>query len=129
MNEQTFLNAEDIVVTNARFVVSGKTYAMNGVTSVRFGQKDPRRWGPILLFLYGGVNLLPGLLHSEFMFVAVPAALLFMGPAIFWWTRQKPVYSVVLTTAAGEAQALSSKDESLVRRVVDALNSAIIARG
>ena len=34
MSEQTFLNEGGIQVTNARFIAKGRTYAVNGITSV-----------------------------------------------------------------------------------------------
>jgi hypothetical protein len=55
--------------------------------------------------------------------------LIMLGLAIFWWTKQKPELSVVLSSSSGEAQALGSKDAAYINSVVEALNNAIIHRG
>ncbi len=60
---------------------------------------------------------------------AILMGLLMIGGAIFWWTRQKPDFTVVLNSASGEARALTSTDGAFITRVVDALHQAVAARG
>lgn len=56
-------------------------------------------------------------------------ALIFLAIGIAWFILNKPKYSVVLSSASGEAEALTSKDSDFISRIVKALNEAIIARG
>jgi hypothetical protein len=119
MEEKAFYNSNGVTVTNARFIVSGQTYAMSGVTSVKTGVEDPSRSGPIWLGIIGGVTFR----YNWQIGVALIAL------AIFWWFCQKPTLSVVLSSSSGEMQALSSKDATYIRAVVEALNNSIIHRG
>lgn len=46
MDERVFLEENNIAVTNARFVVSGQTYAMSGIISVESSSPPSvRHWG------------------------------------------------------------------------------------
>lgn len=123
MEEKAFFNQGNVSVSSARFIVDGQTYAMNGVTSVKTGRKDPSRWGPIILGIVGLVSLGGAAAGSVIL------GLTLIGLAVFWWTKQKPELSVVLSSASGEAQALKSKDAEFINGVIEALNSAIIHRG
>lgn len=122
MREQTFLNEGSVTVTNARFIVYGQTYAMSGVTSVKSLEFPPSRKGPIILIVIGIISMLAGK-------GAILVGILFLAAGIGWWLLQKSKYSVALSSASGEVQALTSKDGDFVFRVVNALNEAIVARG
>ncbi|KAB2902829.1 MAG: hypothetical protein F9K35_03600 [Burkholderiaceae bacterium] len=119
MEEKTFFEYENVKVTNARFLVDGQTFAMSNITSVASAQDDPSRVGPILVMLFGfamcASNLVAGLI------VAAIGAL--------WWWKQKSTYHVMLKTAGGETKALTSNQEDYVRKVIAALNDAIVHRG
>jgi hypothetical protein len=122
MAEQTFFNSGGVTVTNARFIVPGQTYAMSGVTSVKSSRHNPSRIGPIILIVIGVIALAAGK-------NGIVAAILFLAGGIAWWVLHKPKYSVVLSSASGEAEALIHKDEAFISQIVKALNEAIIARG
>lgn len=126
MAEETFLNEGGVQVTNARFVVPGQTYALSGVTSVSIHEKKPKRIGPIFLFIIGFFCLMGGLSGSSGAFVA---ALVFIGLGVLWWISNSTKYAVRLMTASGESDALPSKDGAFIKRIVEALNNAIIHRG
>ena len=119
MDEELVFEEGEVKVTNARFVVTGQTYAMNGVTSVRQFVKKPNRVLPIVIGI-------AGLATFAGTFVG---ALILLGIAVALWMAMKTEYSVLLSTAGGEARALSSKDQAYINRVVAALNDAIIKRG
>jgi hypothetical protein len=123
MEEKVFFNQNEIQITNSRIMITGQTYAMSGVTSVASLIQSPKKTGPIVLALLGILML----------FAPSTAILLtgivFIGLAVFWFIKLKPTYLINLTTSSGEAQIFSSKDESLISSVVDAINEAIVARG
>ncbi len=52
-----------------------------------------------------------------------------LAAGAFWLWKQKVMYHVVLNTSGGEMKALSSYQEGYVRKVVKALNDAIVHRG
>ena len=121
MEEKIFFNQGSVSVTNARFIVDGQTYAMNGVTSVKQVVRHPSRLGPAvfgliaLLILIGGGSAIVGL-----VLIAI---------ALLWGFNQKSDWIVVLNSSSGEAQALTSKDKTYINSVIHAVNESIIHRG
>ncbi len=122
MEEKTFLNEGGVTVTNARFIVPSQTYAMSGVTSVKSFEEQPSRTGPIVLIIVGVLCFLGG-------GQAIVIGLLFIAGGIAWWMLEKATFHVLLSSASGEAKALSSKDRGWIGRVVGALNDSIVHRG
>ncbi|MFB2653875.1 DUF6232 family protein [Shewanella seohaensis] len=122
MEEKTFFNKGNVMVTNSRFVVSGQTYAMSNVTSVKSGEIP----GSQALSLIIAVMSVPFFISgggSIFIGIALLAA------AFFAATKVKSTYTVILNTSAGENKALSSKDKGYVSSIIRALNDAIVSRG
>lgn len=122
MTETELFAGQDVRVTTTRFVVGAKTYAINGVTSVQTLRTPPARGGPIILGLIG-------LLLAAGGGTATLIGLGMIALAVFIWMQQKDVFGVVLSSASGEVQALSSRDEGYIGGVVSALNEALIRRG
>ena len=122
-NETAFLEANGLTVTNSRFVVNGQTYAMSNVTSVKQGVTPASKVGPIIMIIVGIMFMTGGEAGPLLIGLA------FIAGGIAWWIKAKPTYSVMLSTSAGEAQALASKDRAYIESVISALNQAIIHRG
>ncbi|RAU32565.1 DUF6232 family protein [Enterobacter sp. ECC-175] len=124
MEETEFYRNGNVSITNARFIVDSTTYAMNGVTSVKRGQTDPSKVGPVVMALIGFVMvfLVTGFLAKAIGVVMVIAA-------IAWFKAIKPEYIVYLNSSSGESQALSSTDKQYIDDVINSLNNAIIHRG
>ena len=133
MAEQTFLSSGSVTVTQARFVVDGQTYAMQGVTSVRRELAQPSKKGPIIAVLFGVIAVFVSFaLFSSSIGTGIVLLLIGVGiiaAGVFWFRGLKATHFVILNSASGESRALWSKDESFIAQVVDALNNAIIARG
>jgi hypothetical protein len=123
MLEQTFLNEGGMQVTNARFIAKGRTYPVNGITSVSLYEIKPRRGAVVACVV---ISLIAFFQSSNF---GVMAGLLFLAFAIVGWFANPPTYSVRLMTASGESDAFTAKDRDQVQRIVQALNEAIVARG
>lgn len=121
MQEQEFFNQAGVRVTNTRFMVTGQTYAMSGVTSVKCGRKDPARGWPIFLLLLGCGMLFAPRFSIFGMAVVALAAL--------WLFAQSAEHTVMLSSASGEAEALTSTNEAHIKNIIEALNQAIIHRG
>ncbi len=122
-NEIEFFNNGHTVVTNARFIVDGQTYAMNGVTSVKQGIKPADRKAGIWLIIIGFIVFL---LTSG---VAKLFGIILIGVGAWLIYEAKPIASVILQSSSGEVQALTSQDIGFISNVVSALNQAIIHRG
>lgn len=122
MEEKIFFNKGNISVSNSRFIVSGQTYAMSNVTSVKSGEIKGSQAGTIVLIVIA------------LAFFAGGAFMKFLGCALFIFalylaTKVKNTYTVILNTSAGENKALSSQDKGYVESIIRALNDAIVSRG
>ena len=133
MAEQTFFSSENVTVTQARFIVGGQTYAMQGVTSVRRSLVQPSKFWPIITLLLGVIAVLVSFalfsnsIGAGIVFLLIGAG--FIAGGVFWLRSLKATHFVILNSASGESRALWSKNEPYIAQVVDALNNAIIARG
>lgn len=122
MAEQNFFNEAGITVTNARFIAGGQTHAMSGITAVKSFKHTPSKKGPIILIILGLLFLLA---PDEAKIIG----LLLLAGGITWLVLKKPTFSVMMSSASGEVEAYTSKDEKFISNVVNAVNEAIIARG
>ena len=118
--EMTFLQKEGVRVTSTRFIVPGKTFAMAGVTSVRSVTIDPDRKWPSVLIIVGIIFLL---VEST----RILGGMLLVG-GIVWIAMQKPTFAVGLSSASGEAHAITDENEESIKSIVNALNEAIVYR-
>lgn len=143
--EQTFFQQQNVVVTNARFIARGQTFAMAQVSAVK-AESDPwLRLSWALPSAAGGTMVLLGALltldalvgglmdayhdSSSLMFgIAVlgPGILLGLFGIACFFNRQ---HHVVVSTSGGNIHAFSSHDIDFVTQVVSAVRSALIARG
>ena len=124
MEEVEFFNDGKVSVTSARFRVGASTYAMQGVTSVKRGQKDANKFPAILMALIGIFMIFSA---DQISMKIVGIILIALGVLLF--KKLKPEYSVYLNSSSGESQALQSKDRSYIDKVIDALNESIVHRG
>ena len=122
-NETEFFNSENTVVTNARFIVDGQTYAMNRVTSVKQGIKPADKKTGIWLVVIGIILFLAASGGAKLI------GLVLLGVGAWLIYKAKPIASVILQSSSGEVQALSSENLSFISNVVSALNQSIIHRG
>lgn len=116
--EKVFYDEGNVKVTNSRFLTYGTTTSMSGVTSVSKHAAHPSRKGPIILAIVGLI------LFAWQWFIA----LIVIAAAVAWWMSQKTTYSIRLASASGESEALNSCDESLIDKIIEALNEAIVYR-
>lgn len=129
MKEKVFFNFDGITVSNSRFIVRSQTYAMQSVTSVKPGIVEPKR-GVAILFIFIGFLLLIGELlelYNPGVLIIAGAVAILIG--LIAWYLEKPKYSVILNTSAGEHHALISEKKQDIEHVLQALNQAIVSRG
>jgi len=123
-----FFDKGGVRVSNARFIAGNQTFAVAGITSVRFYRIAPNRTLPTILFCIGGFLCL-GAVESGSGVGALVVALLFGGLGALAWLGSASRYSVRIRTASGESDAFVAKDRQFVFDIVQALNDAIVARG
>lgn len=119
--ESALFQEGNVTVTNARFMVGSQTYAIRNITSVeKRTKKAPKLFcivvGAILAAIGGYGNQGIG---NVSMFV-IGIILLIAG------VLMKHKYFVVLHTSASQMQALESKNQGYINKVINALNSAIL---
>ena len=120
MEETVFFEYEDVKVTNARFVTNNQTYAMSNVTSVKPHKEAPNR-NPALLAIFVGIIFMTA---SSYII-----GLIIIAGAIYYMSKQIPIYVIILKTSSGENRALRTEQQEYLNKVINALNEAIVHRG
>ncbi|MFT3918151.1 DUF6232 family protein [Cloacibacterium sp.] len=120
-NETTFYQDATVTVTQSRFVTHSKTYAMRNISSVHIFEIVKSKVIPIILIILG----LPMLLSKEAIFYGIVTILI----GVLWLIFNKNEYAVRISTNAGEANSIVSKNKAYIQKIVNALNEAIIHRG
>lgn len=124
------------VVTTQRAVLSGTTYAVRQINSVRTETVPPNRRAALLLLGIGGVFLLSGVMlatdvslfaSSTLVALAIGAACVATG--IWLLKRAKATHYVLLSTSSGEVKSIYSHDAALIQRCVAAISDAIVRQG
>lgn len=133
-SEQVFFDEANIYVSNTKVVLAGTTYATANITSVstRF---TPASKGCAIILTILGVLMTLGSLGAVFSKDFAAGLMMFLvcagitAAGIAWLRSLKPTYHVILASASGEREGMSSKDHSLVERVIAAITAAITHRG
>ncbi|HTA27426.1 MAG TPA: DUF6232 family protein [Bacteroidia bacterium] len=124
--EANYYSLDGVKITNTRFIVENTTYSVNGITSVRTSIISPNKTGPIFAIVFGAILALLGY-NSSSNITTIGIILAIIG--IVWLLSLKTWYDLRISTAAGETDAVTSKDEDYIRKIATALNQAIIYRG
>jgi uncharacterized membrane protein len=132
--ERSFLNDRGVYVSNTRVVIQGTTYATANITSVRKHMVPAKNGCALVMVIFGALGALGGLAPAlagsgdeRWLPLVLSAILLTLG--IVWLRSVRPTYHVMLATAGGERQGLTSQDEGVVDRVTAAIADAIVHRG
>ena len=125
MAEQTLLSEGNVSVSTARFVVEGQMYPISGITSVKSLTQRPIKW-PMILIAFGVISLANVIAEGN---IDVLWFVVFFGGGGLLWMIKGVKYILVLSTASGEVQALTSRNQAFIIRIVNALNQAIVQRG
>ena len=133
-DEHVFLSDNDIYVSNTKVMLHGTTYATANITSVTKRFTPASKGCAVLLIVIGAFMTLGslGAIGSKEPGMGIVMFLICAGiviAGIAWFRSLKPTYHVVLASASGEREGMSSKDNDLVDRVIDAITNAITHRG
>ena len=130
MAEETVFSDNNVNITTARIIISGTTYALRNITSVKMTMTPAKQGCAITLLVVGIVALLGsfGAFSSDVGegFVGLLVAAGIIAGAGFWLRSCKADYHVAIASASGEAHALTSKDKAYIEKVVSSINDAII---
>jgi hypothetical protein len=120
--EKIFYQDNNVVVTQSRFVSSGKTHAMRNISSVSNCRIVKSKSPAIVLCLIGIIAMFIG--GKGIIF-----GVIFLGLGIAIFATTKDDFSVRINSNSGETNGLISKDQNYVQKIVEAVNEAIIHRG
>lgn len=128
-------------MTNARFIVGAKTFAMRSITSVQSVSRKEEPLGitgmgclSVIIFMLGLVISCCGF-GSSTVWLGVFGILIIAGGvwlairALPSQPKPKTIFTVVLTTAGGEVTAYQSDDQNHISQIIRALNDSIISHG
>lgn len=122
MDDAIYFSHLGVSVSNSRFIVNGKTIAIQHVTNVECRVLKPQLGFARVCVLVGLV-----LLFDNGSGPIVGVFSMIYGGVL--WHLATPRYSVVIHTPAGEHQALVSENSLDAENVLTALNVAIALRG
>jgi Family of unknown function (DUF6232) len=132
-DEKTFYSGPGVSVTSARLVVENKTYALSSVSSVKVNSTDITQSNtlPGICIIFGGIWLLMNIVSGSSSTFNYLTSIALLGGGIYWWRsiRKKIRFELILTTTAGEQQALVSENGDEILPVESALIEAIVYRG
>ncbi|MCT2563620.1 DUF6232 family protein [Chryseobacterium herbae] len=120
-NETKFYQDSAVTVTQSRFVTQSKTYAMRNISSVHVFEIIKSKTKAILMVVFG----LLFLFSKDIFWIGLIIIVL----GILWLFSIKNEYAVRISTNAGEANSIISKNKDYIQKIVNALNDAIIHRG
>ena len=126
--ENTILEDGNIKITNLRAIMGSKTYAMSNVTSVSLVKRDPSS-APILWAIVGVLFVLISFFSFRDFYGCFLLGLLLAVGGVLGARNAKPTYLVQIGSASGEMKLLGSTDKAHIKKIVDAMNEAIVRRG
>lgn len=127
-DETIYFDEGGIKITNSRAVLGGRTYAMSGITSVSEFIKYPSRIFPLVIFVIAAVVAMWAFGANNNIVAWVVAALIALF-GVFAWRTSATSYLVRIGSASGESNAYSSTNQEQIKKIVGAINTAIIKRG
>lgn len=132
--EKEYYRSGNVLVTNARAEMGGRTFAMANVTAVSMATITPQTKGCALQLLLGGagfalITLIAIVAGRSNHISYIVIGLLMAGTGFVWRQSLKVTYAVNLGSASGESRAMESKNRAEIERIVAAIKRAIIERG
>jgi hypothetical protein len=125
MNEITILQELNVKITDRRLLIGTESYGISNILSVQFirqaRNKKPLLWIAvgILLALWGSVPEGPSI---EFFNIGIVIVIV----ATLVFLLVKPSYTIQIETPSNKFGILNIADLSLTKRIVHALNQAIV---
>ena len=128
--KETIYSDNNVSVTTTRVMITGTTYALRNITSVKMAMTPANKGCAIILLITGACVLLAafGIMgqNAGSGFGALIFAVAILAGAIFWLRSLKPTYHVAISSSSGEARALSSGDQGYIAKIVQSINDAIV---
>lgn len=130
MPEKTYYQDSRVTISDKRVRIDGAAFSMDGITSARLVTRSPRILWPSIVLAIGIAGILAGAIIAcrdggpACLVVAMVPALL-GGLGLF---RVRARHYVVTRSASVPIPEMQFDDPAYGRRIVHALNEAIVAR-
>lgn len=119
MDEHILFHNAGVKISNQQLIVPGHVYALNDIESVEFIKVEPKRTVAFVLLLVGMFLLL-----REGNLFALGGFSVLMSIVI--WISGNTQYSLVINTAAGRKEVLSTMDRAYIEKVMQVLDTAML---
>lgn len=119
MDEHILFHNAGVKITSQQLIVPGHVYVLNEIESAEFIKVEPKRTVAIVLLCVGMFILL-----SEGHLFALGGFSVLMSIVI--WISGNTQYRVMINTATGNHEVLSSMDRAYVEKVLHALDAAML---
>ena len=127
-NEVIYYQGSGVRVTSTRAILGAKTYAMANITSVSASKKSANRAPGVIIALIGLIIAgFAAASNGGGCGITIGVVLLIAGIAVTVTAKNK--YIVRIGSASGEANALESTNKEHIKKIVGAMNKAIVQRG
>ncbi len=127
--EKEYYRAGNVLITNARAEMGGRTFAMANVTAVSMATAKPSPGCAFVLLALGALVGIAGLASiADGGIVALAIGVVIAAVGFAWLKSLKPAYSVNLGSASGESRAMQSQNREEIEQIVDAIKRAIVER-
>ncbi len=126
MAEPTLFQEGTLQVTRRRVLVQGEQYALQDIKSVHIGTaRLPRGLVvPALLIATGALLFGPG--NGNLIWMGAGVSLLAIV-GFLWW-RASRTYILILGTAEGDTQILTTTDRQLIERAAQTIDMLLLER-
>jgi hypothetical protein len=126
MSEEIIYTDTNVSVSTSRVIISGTTYALRNITSVKM-TFTPAKQGCAIAVIILGVLWAIGIMGSKGgVAPALIIGAIVVTGGVFWYRAAKPDYHVSIASSAGERPAMTHKDKAYIEKIVDAINEAIV---
>lgn len=126
--EKRYLKSGNATITSARAIIAGKTYTMGHITSVQMIKIPKKQTWPFIITLAGATFLLGSFIDASYSScLAIGIILLVTGIILIAVNKDK--YAVRIGASSGETDALVSTDQNVIKKIVNAVQQAIVERG
>lgn len=122
IKEKFFLDLGNVSVSNSYFIVNEEKYSINRILSVKIGDNKWSYLPSTFMIIFSILFLATGI--SIFVIIGLGIFL----AAIISFSKVKFEYFIILNTEFGEEIALYNNNKTYIKKIIDALNEAIISK-
>ncbi|UUC44623.1 DUF6232 family protein [Flavobacterium cerinum] len=122
-NEKVFYRDLTVKVTQFRYITDNKTYVIKNISFVTINKIIGCRFCARFVIITGFIALF---IPNDFQLI-IGAILIVLG--VIWHICIKDLFTVCIGTNGARINSITSSDENYIKKIVDAVNQAIIHRG